>query len=55
MSYGMKMGGNSSGSKISASYTAGLMHDTKNTYSADVGVTHHMSCTAPPEGGVGFW
>ena len=55
MSSGMKYGGASSSTKISTSYTASLMFDTKQSYGANMSVDHTMSCTAPPEGGVGFW
>ena len=49
---GMKGSGDAT---IGANYASTLIHDVKTSYEADYEEEHHLSCTAPPEGGVGFW
>ena len=55
MSFGYEFMGASESEKITESYSATLMNDVQTTYSADFSISHTLTCTAPEEGGVGFW
>ena len=55
MDMGFEMDGFSSSFNISAGYSDQIMTDVQTTYSADYSIEHQLSCTAPEEGGVGFW
>ena len=55
MSFGYEFEGASESETISKSYSSALMHDVQTTYDADFSIEHTLKCTAPEEGGVGFW